>query len=148
MGRRVPTTGAGRAPARPGAAAAAGLALALLGGTAGATTTTTRPRPPGVFTPSVSPTTIDNRSGCSNATTATVSTGTTGNAQKVTFRVQVGGRITTLYASGSGSRWTATLNGSAFGPDHGSGTVRATATGPGGSTESGPGSFTITDCPA
>ena len=32
--------------------------------------------------------------------------------------------------------------------DHGSGTVRATATGPGGSTESGSGSFTISDCPA
>jgi hypothetical protein len=127
---------------------AAGLALALLGGAAGATTTTTRPRPPQVFTPSVSPGTIDNRSGCSHSTSATVSTGTTGNAQKVTFRVQVGGRTTTLYASGSGSRWSATLSGSAFGPDHGSGTVRATATGPGGSTESGTGSFSIADCPA
>jgi hypothetical protein len=62
--------------------------------------------------------------------------------------VQVGGRTTFLYASGSGSRWSATLDGSAFGPDHGTGTVRATATGPGGSTESGPGSFTINDCPA
>ena len=127
---------------------AAGLALTLLGGAAGATTTTTRPRPPQAFTPSISPTTIDNRSGCGNSTTATVSTGTTGNAQKVTFRVQVGGRTTTLYASGSGSRWSASLNGSAFGPDHGSGTVRATATGPGGSSESGTASFTITDCPA
>jgi len=127
---------------------AAGLALALLGGVAGATTTTTRPRPPQAFTPSVSPTTIDNRSGCGHSTSATVSTGTTGNAQKVTFKVQVGGRTTFLYASGSGSRWSATLNGSAFGPDHGSGSVRATATGPGGSTESGAGSFTINDCPA
>ena len=135
MGRFLPTAGVG-------------LAMVLLGGPVGATTTTTRPRPPGVFTPSVSPTTIDNRSGCGHSTTATVSTGTTGNAQKVTFKVQVGGRTTTLYASGSGSRWSATLNGSAFGPDHGSGTVRATATGPGGSTESGPAGFTITDCPA
>ncbi|HEV8626899.1 MAG TPA: hypothetical protein VG034_20840 [Acidimicrobiia bacterium] len=148
MGRLFPTAGAGIALARLGGTAAAGLALALLGGTAGATTTTTRPRPPGVFTPSVSPSTIDNQSGCSHSTAATVSTGTTGDARKVTFKVQVSGRITTLYASGSGSRWSATFNGSAFGPDHGSGTVRATATGPGGSTESGPGSFTITDCPA
>lgn len=127
---------------------AAGLALALLGPTAGATTTTTRPRPPRVFTPSVSPSTIDNRSGCGNPTSATVSTGTSGDTRKVTFKVQVGGRITTLYASGSGSRWSATINGSAFSPDHGSGTVRATATGPGGSTESGPASFTVADCPA
>jgi len=133
-------------PAAP--TVAAGLALALLGGTAGATTTTTRPRPPGVFTPSVSPSTIDNRSGCGHPTSATVSTGTTGDARKVTFKVQVGGRITTLYGSGSGSRWSATLKGSAFGHDHGRGSVRATATGPGGTTESGPASFTITDCPA
>src|SRR5436190_20754720 len=136
MGRSLPAAGAG-----------AGLALALLAGTAGAITTTPRPRPPGVFTPSVSPTTIDNRSGCSRSTSATVSTGTTGDAKQVTFKVQVGGRTTTLDATGSGSRWSATLNGSAFGPDHGSGTVRATATGPGGSTESGSGSFTISDCP-
>lgn len=128
------------------------LAAATLG-PAGATTTTTttsttRPRPPGVFSPSISPSTIDNRSGCGHSTSATVSTGTTGQARSVTFKVQVGGRTTTLYASGSGSRWSATLNGSAFGPDRGSGTVRATATGPGGSTESSPASFTITDCPA
>lgn len=135
MGRLFPTV-------------AGGLALALLGGTAGATTTTTRARPPRAFTPSVSPSTIDNRSGCGHSTTATVSTGTAGDAKKVTFKVRVGGRTTTLSASGSGSRWSATLNGSAFGPDHGSGTVRATATGPGGSTESGPASFTISDCPA
>ena len=132
-------------PALPAIAAA--LTLTLLGGSAGATTTTTRPRPPRVFTPSVSPSTIDNRSGCGNSTRATVSTGTSGDARKVTFKVQVGGRITTLYASGSGSRWSATINGSAFSPDHGSGTVRATATGPGGSTESGPAGFTVTDCP-
>ena len=127
---------------------AAGCTLALLGGAAGATTTTTRPRPPEAFAPSVSPSTIANRSGCSHSTSATVSTGTTGDADKVTFKVQVGGRTTFLSASGSGSRWQATLNGSAFGTDSGSGTVRATATGPGGSTESAPGSFTIADCPA
>ena len=125
-----------------------GVALALLGGPAGATTTTTRPRPPRAFTPTVSPSTVANRSGCGQSTTATVSTGTTGDTKKVTFRVQVGGRTTTLYASGSGSRWQATLNGSAFGPDSGSGTVRAMASGPGGSTESGNASFTVTDCPA
>jgi hypothetical protein len=121
---------------------------ALTGTPARATTTTTRPRPPRVFTPSVSPSTIANRSGCGQSTTATISTGTTGDARKVTFRVQVGGRTTSLYASGSGSRWTATLNSSAFTPDSGSGTVRAIASGPGGSTESGPASFTVTDCPA
>lgn len=117
-------------------------------GPTAATTTTTRARPPRAYTPSVAPDTIDNRSGCGRSTTATVSTGTTGDARRVTFRVQVGGRITTLYASGSGSRWSATLKGSAFGPDHGSGSVRATATGPGGTTESGPAGFTVNDCPA
>ena len=126
--------------------AAAGV-LALLAGPASATTTTTRPRPPGVSVPSVSPSTIDNRSGCGHSTSATISTGTTGDTDRVTFRVQVGGRTTYLSASGSGSRWSVTLNGSAFGYDSGSGTVRATATGPGGSTESGGGRFTIADCP-
>ena len=135
MGRCLPTLGAG-------------LVLVLLGGTAGATTTTTRPRPPGVFTPAVSPQHGRQPVGLRPPTSATVSTGTSGQAQRVTFKVQVGGRITTLYASGSGSRWSATFNGGAFGPDHGSGTVRATATGPGGSTESGPAGFTVTDCPA
>ena len=125
-----------------------GVALALIGGPAAATTTTTRPRPPRAFTPSVSPSTIANRSGCGQSSTATVSTGTTGDAKKVTFRVQVGGRTTSLYASGSGSRWQATLNGSAFSPDSGYGTVRAIASGPGGTTESGTTSFTVTDCPA
>lgn len=131
-----------------------GVALALValpalpGTPARATTTTTRPRPPRAFTPSVSPSTIANRSGCGQSTTATISTGTTGDARNVTFRVQVGGRTTRLYASGSGSRWTATLHSSAFTPDSGSGTVRAIASGPGGSTESGPASFTVTDCPA
>lgn len=124
----------------------AGIALALLAGPAAATTTTTRPRPPRAFTPSVSPSTIANRAGCGQSTTATVSTGTTGDVKRVTFRVQVGGRTTSLYASGSGSRWSATLNGSAFRPDSGSGTVRAIASGPGGSTESGPTSITIVDC--
>jgi hypothetical protein len=136
MGRLVPAV----------PTAAATLALALLSTTAGATTTTTRPRPPKAFTPSVSPSTIDNRPGCGHSTTATVSTGTTGEARKVTFKVQVAGRTTFLYASGSGSRWSATLNSSAFGGSHGSGTVRATASGPGGSTESGPASFTVADC--
>jgi hypothetical protein len=42
----------------------------------------------------------------------------------------------------------ATLSGAAFGPDSGSGTVRATATGPGGRAESGGTSFTVADCPA
>lgn len=135
MGRLLPT-------------AAAGLALALLGGTAGATTTTTRPRPPRAFTPSVSPSSVANRSGCGQPTAATISTGTTGDVERVTFRVQVGGRTTSLYASGSGSRWSATLNGSAFGPDSGSGSIRAIASGPGGSTESGATSFTVRDCPA
>ena len=135
MGRLLPT-------------AAAGLALALLGGTAGATTTTTRPRPPRAFTPSVSPSNIANRSGCGQPTSATISTGTTGDTDRVTFRVQVGGRTTSLYASGSGSRWSATLNGSAFGPDSGSGSIRAVASGPGGTTESGATNFTVSDCPA
>jgi hypothetical protein len=134
MGRLFPT-------------AVAGLALALLGGTAGATTTTTRPRPPRVFTPSVSPSTIYNRSGC-GPTSAVVSTGTSGDADRVTFRVRVGGRTTSLYASGSGSRWQATVNGSAFGAGTGSGTVRAYASGPGGTTESGNTSITVVDCPA
>jgi hypothetical protein len=135
-------------PLRAGAAAL-GLAVAALGpGPAVATTTTTRPRPPRVFTPSVSPTAVANRSGCGQSTTATVSTGTSGQVQRVTFRVQVAGRLTTLYASGSGSRWSATLNGGAFSPDSGSGTVRAMAAGPGGTTESGPTSITVADCPA
>ena len=134
MGRRFPVV------------AAAGV-LALLAGPASATTTTTRPRPPNVSVPSVSPSTIDNRSGCGHSTSATISTGTTGDTDRVTFRVQVGGRTTYLSASGSGSRWSATISGSAFGYDSGSGSVRATATGPGGSTESGAGHFTIADCP-
>jgi hypothetical protein len=112
------------------------------------TTTTTRPPRPGVYAPSVSPGTIDNRQGCGHSTSATISTGTTGKVNSVTFRVQLGGRTTTLSATGSGSRWSAILDGDDFGPDHGSGTVRATATGPSGSAESGNGTFTIADCPA
>lgn len=129
-----------------------GIVIAALGPWPGpaalATTTTTRPRPPGVSTPSVSPSTVANRSGCGRPTTATISTGTSGQVQRVTFRVQVSGRLTTLYASGSGSRWQATFNGGAFSPDSGSGFVRAVATGPGGTTESGTANITVTDCPA
>jgi hypothetical protein len=112
------------------------------------TTTTTRPPRPGVYAPAVSPSTIDNRSGCGHSTSATISTGTTGKVDSVTFRVQVGGRTTSLSASGSGSRWMATLSGSAFGSDSGSGTVRATATGPSGTAESGSTGFTVANCPA
>ena len=111
------------------------------------TTTTTRPPRPGVFTPSVAPGTIDNRWGCGHSTSATVSTGTTGKVDRVTFRVHVAGRTTTLSATGSGSRWSATFNGGSFYPDHGSGTVRATATGPSGTADSGGTSFTVADCP-
>jgi len=111
------------------------------------TTTTTRPPRPGVFTPSVSPGTIDNRWGCGHSTSATISTGTTGKVDRVTFRVQVAGRTMMLSATGSGSRWSATLNGGGFYPDHGSGTVRATATGPSGTADSGDASFTVADCP-
>ena len=64
-----------------------------------------------------------------------------------TFHVQLDGRTMELSATGSGSRWSATLDGAAFGYDHGSGTVRASATGPTGSAESGDGHFTIADCP-
>jgi len=112
------------------------------------TTTTTTAQRPGVFTPTVSPGTIDNRGGCGHSTSATISTGTTGKVDRVTFHVQVGGRTAILSATGSGSRWSATLNGGAFSPDHGSGTVRATATGPAGSADSGDGSFTLANCPA
>jgi hypothetical protein len=134
MRRLLPTVAAG--------------ALLLAGGVADATTTTTRPRPPQVFTPSVSPGTVANRAGCGQPTRATVSTGTSGEVRRVTFRVQVAGRLTTLYGRGSGNRWTATLDGGAFSPDSGSGTVRATATGPGGTTDSGQAAITVTDCPA
>jgi len=111
------------------------------------TTTTTTAQRPGVFTPTVSPATVANRVGCGGSTTATISTGTTGKVNRVTFRVQVAGRTVILSASGSGSRWSASLNGGSFYPDHGSGTVRATATGPAGSADSGNGSFTVADCP-
>src|SRR5205807_3631447 len=78
---------------------------------------------------------------------ATISTGTTGKVNSVTFHVQLDGRTMELSATGSGSRWSATLDGAAFGYDHGSGTVRASATGPTGSAESGDGHSTIADCP-
>ena len=112
------------------------------------TTTTTTAQRPGVFTPTVSPGTIDNRGGCGHSTSATISTGTTGQVDRVTFHVQVGGRTAILSATGTGSRWSATLSGGGFYPDHGSGTVRATATGPAGSADSGDGSFTLANCPA
>src|SRR5687767_15896983 len=100
-------------PLRAGAVAL-GLATAALGpGPAVATTTTTRPRPPGVFTPSVSPSSVANRPGC-GPTTATVSTGTSRQVRRDTFRVQVAGRLTTLYPSRSGTQFAATLNGRAF----------------------------------
>ena len=101
-----------------------------------------------MYTPSVSPSTIDNRYGCGHPTSATISTGTTGKVDRVTFRVQLGGRTTFLSATGSGSRWSATLDGAAFGYDSGSGSVRASATGPGGTAESGGSGFTLADCPA
>jgi hypothetical protein len=150
VSRRRDGSAGWRAPGRRIAAVvvAVGATAGLIVGPAGATTTTTRPERPGVFTPSVSPTTIDNRHGCGHSTNATISTGTTGKVDRVTFRVEVGGRTTTVTASGSGSRWSAALDGAAFGPDHGSGSVRATATGPSGSAESGNGTFTIADCPA
>jgi hypothetical protein len=135
------------AAAAGAAALAVGPAWAITSSTTTTTTTTTtRPPRPGVFAPSVSPSTIDNRSGCGHSTSATISTGTTGKVDRVQFRVQVGGRTTFLSASGSGSRWTATLNGGAFAPDSGSGTVRAIATGPSGMAESGGASFTLADC--
>jgi hypothetical protein len=111
------------------------------------TTTTTRPPRPGVFTPTVSPTTIDNRWGCDHPTSATISTGTTGKVDRVTFHVQVGGRTSSLSATPSGSRWSARLSSSTFSPDHGAGSVWAEATGPSGTAESGDGHFTVADCP-
>jgi hypothetical protein len=110
------------------------------------TTTTTRPPEPGVFTPTVSPDTVANHWGCSRPTTATIATGTTGKVDNVTFRVQLGGRTSLLSATPSGSRWSANFDGGTFFPDHGSGTVRAVATGPSGRAESGDAPFTLTDC--
>jgi hypothetical protein len=143
----------GRSPSVLSAAAVAVLAaIAVAPGLATATTTTTTTttyyRPPTVYNPTVSPSTIDNRRRCGHSTTANVSTGTTGKVTRVTFRVQLGGRTVLLSASPSGNYWHATLNGESFDYDHGSGTVRAEATGPGGMTDSGTSRFTIADCPA
>jgi hypothetical protein len=110
------------------------------------TTTTTRPPRPGVFTPTVSPGTIANRSGCGPSTSAGISTGSTGKVDRVSFRIEVAGRTTYLSATGSGSRWSANLDGNSLYPDHGSGTVRATATGPSGTATSGDAPFTLADC--
>jgi hypothetical protein len=110
------------------------------------TTTTTRPQRPGVFTPTVSPSTIANRSGCGPSTSASISTGSTGKVDRVSFRIEVAGRTTYLSATGSGSRWSANLDGNSLYPDHGSGTVRATATGPSGTATSGDAAFTLADC--
>jgi hypothetical protein len=110
------------------------------------TTTTTRPQRPGVFTPTVSPSTIANRSGCGPGTSASITTGSTGKVDRVTFRVEVGGRTTYLSATPSGSRWSAMLDGNSLYPEHGSGTVRATAAGPSGTADSGDTSFTLADC--
>jgi hypothetical protein len=128
------------------AALAVGPTLATAGATT-TTTTTTRYRPPTVYNPIVTPSTIDNRRRCGHSTTATIATGTTGKVERVTFRVQLGGRTLLLSATPSGNRWQATLNGESFDYDHGPGTVRAESVGPGGMTESGTGSFTIADCP-
>jgi hypothetical protein len=110
------------------------------------TTTTTRPQRPGVFTPTVSPSTIANRSGCGPSTSASISTGSTGKVDRVSFRIEVAGRTTYLSATGSGSRWSANLDGNSLYPDHGSGTARATATGPSGTATSGDAAFTLADC--
>ena len=144
----------GRLPSLLGAmSAVAGLAALAVGPawattTTTTTTTTTRAQRPSVFSPAVSPSTIDNRRGCGHSTMATISTGTTGKVDRVVFKVQVAGRTVMLSATGSGSRWQATLNGGSFSPDHGAGSVRATAYGPSGSAESSAGSFTLADCPA
>ena len=109
-------------------------------------TTTTTAQRPGVFTPTVSPSTIANRGGCGPGTSASISTGSTGRVDRVTFRVEVAGRTTYLSATGSGSRWSANLDGQSLYPEHGSGTVRATASGPRGTADSGDASFTLADC--
>jgi len=126
---------------------AAGPALARAATPTSATTTTSRPRPPTVYNPTVTPNTIDNRHDCGHSRTATISTGTTGKVDRVTFRVELAGRTQLLPANPSGNYWWATLNGDSFNDDHGPGTVRAEATGPGGLTESGPSGFTVAGCP-
>lgn len=125
-----------------GAVAVLAALTAVTVGPAGATTTTSAQRTV-VYRPSVSPSTISNRANCGHPTSAVVSTGTTGGVDHVTFRVQLGDRTTTLTATGSGSRWQAVLYGESFPYEHGSGTVRADAGGPGGTAQSGLTSFTI-----
>lgn len=144
---RLPSAVAGAAAAAVLAAVAVAPALAMPTTTT-TTTTTTRYQRPSVDVPSVSPSTIDNRRNCGHSTTATISTGTHGKVDHVTFRVQVAGRTETLSAGGSGSRWQAVLNGESFGYDHGSGTVWADASGPGGTAQSGSTNFTVANCPA
>jgi len=145
---RLPSALAGAAAAAVLAAVAVAPALAVPTATTTTTTTTTRYQRPSVDVPSVSPSTIDNRRNCGHSTTATISTGTHGKVNTVTFRVQVAGRTETLSAGGSGSRWQAVLNGESFGYDHGSGTVWADASGPGGTARSGSTNFTVANCPA
>ncbi len=129
------------------AAIAVGPALARATTTT-TTTTTTHYQRPTVDVPTVSPSTIDNRRNCGHSTTATISTGTHGKVDTVTFRVQVAGRTKTLSAGRTGNRWQAVLDGESFGYDHGSGTVWADASGPGGTAQSGSTNFRIADCPA
>jgi hypothetical protein len=145
MGRLPSALSAGAAAVLAAIAVGPGLARAT---TTTTTTTTTHYQRPMVDVPTVSPSTIDNRRNCGHSTTATISTGTHGKVNTVTFRVQVGGRTTTLSAGGTGSRWQAVLHAGSFGYDHGSGTVWADASGPGGTTRSGSTNFTIADCPA
>jgi len=145
---RVPSAVAGAAAAAAVLAAVAVAPALALPTTTTTTTTTTHYQRPSVDVPSVSPSTIGNRRNCGHSTTATISTGTHGKVNTVTFRVQVAGRTETLSAGGSGSRWQAVLDGESFGSDHGSGTVWADASGPGGTAQSGSTNFTVADCPA
>jgi|GEM_PF-4387103 len=112
------------------------------------TTTTTHYQRPTVDAPTVSPSTIDNRRNCGHSTTATISTGTHGKVDTVTFHVQVAGRTRILSAGRTGNRWQAVLDGESFGSDHGPGTVWADASGPGGTARSGSTNFRVADCPA
>ena len=144
----------GRSPSLLSAGAVAVLAAIAFGPalaratTTTTTTTTTHYQRPMVDVPTVSPSTIDNRRNCGHSTTATISTGTHGKVDTLTFRVQVAGRTKTLSAGQTGNRWQAVLDGEGFGYDHGSGTVWADASGPGGTAQSGSTNFTVADCPA
>ena len=138
---------------RPWAASSRGCAsavvLALLGGPAGATTTTTRPRPPRrVHAVGVAVARWPTGRAAARPTSATVSTGTTGQAQRVTFRVQVGGPHDHPLRQRLRQPLVGHLQRRRLRARPGSGTVRATATGPGGSTESGAGQLHRRDCPA